>query len=31
MKKLILAVALVVSFAAPALAQDFAQSYSQNR
>jgi hypothetical protein len=31
MKKLILAVALVVAFAAPALAQDFAQGYSQNR
>jgi hypothetical protein len=31
MKKLILAVALVVASAAPALAQDFAQSYSQNR
>jgi hypothetical protein len=31
MKKLIIAVALVVASAAPALAQDFAQSYSQNR
>jgi hypothetical protein len=31
MKKLILAVALVVAFAAPALAQDFPQSYSQTR
>jgi hypothetical protein len=31
MKKIVLAVALVVAFAAPALAQDFPQSYSQNR
>ncbi len=31
MKKIFLAVALVVAFAAPAMAQDFAQSYSQNR
>jgi uncharacterized protein involved in exopolysaccharide biosynthesis len=28
MKKLILAVALVVAFAAPAMAQDFPQSYT---
>jgi hypothetical protein len=31
MKKLIIAVALVVASAAPALAQNFPQSYSQNR
>jgi hypothetical protein len=31
MKKLIIALALVVASAAPVLAQDFAQSYSQNR
>ena len=30
MKKPIVAVALMVASAAPALAQDFAQSYSQN-
>jgi hypothetical protein len=31
MTKIILAVALIVASAAPALAQDFPQSYSQNR
>lgn len=31
MKNIILAVALIVASAAPALAQDFPQSYSQNR
>lgn len=31
MKKIFLAVALVIAFAAPALAQDFPQSYSQIR
>jgi hypothetical protein len=31
MKTLIIAVALVVASAAPVLAQDFAQSYNQNR
>ncbi len=31
MKKIFLAVALVVAFAAPAMAQDFPQSYSQTR
>jgi hypothetical protein len=31
MKKIILAFALVVASAAPVLAQDFAQSYSDNR
>ncbi len=31
MKKLLLAVALVVASAAPALAQDFPQSYGQTR
>ncbi len=31
MKKLVIALALVVASAAPVLAQDFAQSYSQNR
>ena len=30
MKKLVLAVALVVAFAAPAMAQDFPQGYNQN-
>jgi opacity protein-like surface antigen len=31
MKKLVLAVALVVAFAAPAMAQDFPQGYNQTR
>jgi hypothetical protein len=31
MKNLMIAVALIVASAAPALAQDFPQSYSQNR
>jgi hypothetical protein len=31
MKTLMIAVALIVASAAPVLAQDFAQSYSQNR
>jgi hypothetical protein len=31
MKKIFLAVALVIAFAAPAMAQDFPQSYSQSR
>jgi hypothetical protein len=31
MKKIIIAVALVVASAAPAFAQNFPQSYSQNR
>ena len=31
MKKLVLAVALVVAFAAPAMAQDFPQSYNHTR
>ncbi len=31
MKTLMIAVALMVASAAPVLAQDFAQSYSQNR
>jgi hypothetical protein len=31
MKKLMIAVALIVASAAPALAQDFPQIYSQNR
>ena len=31
MKKLIIAIALVVASAAPSLAQDFPQSYNQNR
>jgi hypothetical protein len=30
MKKLILAVALVVAFAAPAMAQNFSNPYNQN-
>ena len=31
MKTIIIAVALIVASAAPVLAQDFRQSYSQNR
>jgi hypothetical protein len=31
MKNLVIAVALIVASAAPALAQDFPQSYSQTR
>ena len=31
MKTLMIAVALIVASSAPLLAQDFAQSYSQNR
>ena len=31
MKTIMIAVALIVATAAPVLAQDFAQSYSQNR
>ena len=31
MKKIIIAVALIVASAAPVMAQDFAQSYNDNR